>query len=261
VTSGKRADSSTTFAPWIKFFSGPDAKRRGATVLFPHAGGSAAGYRKLGKAFSAVRDTFIVQYPRRAERLRDPAPESVNDLARGLFDAGPWRQVAPLRLFGHSMGAIVAFEFARIAEASGVAVRRLWVSAGPVPSSVAHMPDLPTSDEALLADLADLGGTDPRLLEDPEFAELLTIATRADYEAFNRYHCGPGVRVRADIDVICGRDDNRVDVASLRRWADHTEGAFRLTFFDGGHFYVNQHVNTLAHRINTFSNRIDTDVS
>ncbi|MCV7401231.1 thioesterase [Mycobacterium fragae] len=239
-----------TFAPWIKHFPGPDDQpRRGATVVFPHAGGAAAGYRKFGMAFAAVRDTFIVQYPRRAERLRDPAPATVHDLALGLFDAGPWREVSPLWLFGHSMGAVVAFEFARIAEQRGVAVRKLWVSAGPVPSSIAAMPDLPTSDEELLADLADLGGTDPQLLADDEFADLLTTAARADYEAFNRYDCGPGVRIRADIDVLCGRDDRRIDVDSLQRWADHTEGAFRLAFFDGGHFYVNQHIDTLATRV------------
>jgi surfactin synthase thioesterase subunit len=149
------------------------------------------------------------------------------------------------------MGAVVAFEFARIAEAHRVAVQKLWVSAGPVPSQIAALRDLPTNDKDLLADLADLGGTDPRLLADQEFAELLTIAARADYEVFNRYDCGPGVRIRADIHAICGRDDHRIDVGSLRRWADHTEGAFDLSFFDGGHFYVNQHLNTLTNQVIT----------
>jgi surfactin synthase thioesterase subunit len=40
-------------------------------------------------------------------------------------------------------------------------------------------------------------------------------------------------------------------VSSLRRWADHTEGRFRLSFFDGGHFYVNEHVDALANRVVT----------
>ncbi len=262
MTLDKMSPVSRAFAPWIKHFAGPAGQPlRGATVVFPHAGGAAASYRKLGIAFSEVRDTFVVQYPRRAERLRHPAPQTVHELARGLFDAGPWREVAPLRLFGHSMGAVVAFEFARIAEQRRVAVKKLWVSAGPVPSTVANMPNLPTSDKELLADLADLGGTDPRLLADEEFAELLTIAARADYEAFNRYDCGPGVRIHADIHVICGRDDHRIDVGSLRRWADHTHGAFRLSFFDGGHFYVNEHINTLAHQIDTRANRVPTDAS
>jgi surfactin synthase thioesterase subunit len=160
--------ASPMFAPWIEHFPGPTGPRRGAIVVFPHAGGAASGYRKLGMAFSSVSDTYIVQYPQRAERLRDPAPETVDELAQGLFRAGAWRQVAPLRLFGHSLGAVVAFEFTRIAEAHRIAVQKLWVSAGPVPSQIAALPDLPTINKDLLADLAEIGATDSRLLADEE---------------------------------------------------------------------------------------------
>jgi surfactin synthase thioesterase subunit len=240
-----------TFPPWVKLMPGPDGlKRAGATVVFPHAGAAAASYRRLATALSAGGDTYIVQYPQRAERLREPAPKTVHDLALGLFEAGPWNGVAPLRLFGHSMGAVVAFEFARIAESRDATVQRLWVSAGPAPSAVAGMPALPTSEDGLLADIADLGGTDPDLLADDEFAELITTAVRADYEAINRYDCAPGVRIRADICVLGARDDHRVDAAALRLWEDHTAGAFELSLYDGGHFYLNEYIDAVAARVN-----------
>jgi surfactin synthase thioesterase subunit len=238
------------FAPWIKQLPGrADASTPGATVVFPHAGAAAASYRRLAAALAAGGDTFIVQYPQRAERLGDPEPDNLHDLADGLFRAGPWHRVAPLRLFGHSMGAVVAFEFARIAERHDLTVHKLWVSAGPVPSSIAGSPELATSHEELLADLVDLGGTDPRLLADEEFTELLTNAARCDYRALNRYQCGAAVRIRADIHAIGGRHDHRVDAGSLRRWADHTDGAFTLSMFDGGHFYVDEHIDALADRM------------
>lgn len=247
-----RSSGATAFAPWIKHVPAPnDQPYRGAIVVFPHAGAAAASYQKLAGAFAAGSDTFIVQYPRRADRLNDPAPSTIRDLARELFEAGPWRRVAPLHLFGHSMGAVVAFEFARIAEQRGTAVRNLWVSAGPVPSAVADQPDLPTGGMALLADLADQGGTDPRLLADDEFAELLTNAVRCDYRALNRYDCGDGVRIRADIYAVGARDDRRVDPRTLHRWSRHTDGSFTSLFFDGGHFYLNDHIDTLANRVIT----------
>src|ERR1700759_3326074 len=122
------------FPSWIKRIPGRGVGAVGATVVFPHAGGAATGYRKLALALAAGGgDAYIVQYPQRAERLSEPAPNTVQDLARSLFVAGPWRQVAPLRLFGHSMGAVVAFEFARIAESRGAAVGRVGVSAGSPP--------------------------------------------------------------------------------------------------------------------------------
>ncbi len=239
---------ATEFAYWIKRTPGPGgAPSPGATVVFPHAGATAASYRRLAAALAAGGETFIVQYPQRAERLGEAAPDTLHDLADGLFRAGPWHQVGPLRLFGHSMGAVVAFEFARIAEQRGVPVHKLWVSAGPVPSTV-HA-DLPLVDAELLADLTDLGGTDPRLLADDEFTRLLTTAARCDYRMLNRYHCEATVRIRADIHAVVGRHDHRVEAGSLRRWADHTDGAFTLSFFDGGHFYVNDHVDALANRV------------
>ena len=218
--------------------------------MFPHAGAAAAGYRSLATALAAGGDTYVVQYPQRAERLREPAPETVHDLALGLFEAGPWNGVAPLRLFGHSMGAIVGFEFARIAESRNVAVERLWVSAGPAPSAIAGMPQLPTTDDALLADIADVGATDPDLLADEEFAELITTAVRADYQAINRYACARGVRIRADVCVLGAHDDDRVDAEALRLWERHTAGAFELFLYDGGHFYLNEHIDAVAAQVN-----------
>ena len=251
MTFNNLATVQKTFAPWIKLVPGRDgAERAGATVVFPHAGAAAAGYRSLATALATGGDTYVVQYPQRAERLREPAPETVHDLALGLFEAGPWRRVAPLRLFGHSMGAVVAFEFARIAQSRDAAVQRLWVSASPAPCTVSGMPVLPTSDDEMLVDIADLGGTDPALLADEEFAELLTAAVRADYQAVNRYDCAPGVRIRADIHVLGARDDHRVDAEALRLWKNHTAGVFELFLYDGGHFYLNEHIDDVAARVN-----------
>ena len=239
------------FPSWIKLVPGRDrGGRAGATVVFPHAGGSAAGYRKFATALAAGGDTYIVQYPQRADRLTDPAPNTVHDLARGLFVSAPWRRVAPLRLFGHSMGAVVAFEFAKIAESRGAAVQRLWASAAPAPSAVAGMPELSTSHDELILDVADLGGTDADLLADPEFAELLVTAIRSDYQAINRYTCDPDVHIGADISAFGARGDHRVSVANLELWANHTAGAFDLSWFDGGHFYLDDHIDAVAARVN-----------
>jgi surfactin synthase thioesterase subunit len=251
MTFSNQTTMQHVFAPWIKLVAaGGHPQRAGATVVFPHAGAAAAGYRQLATALAVGGDTYIVQYPQRADRLRDPAPETVHDLALDLFEAGPWNRVAPLRLFGHSMGAIVAFEFARIAESRDVVVERLWVSAGPAPRAVAGMPPLPTTDDGLLADIADLGGTDPDLLADEEFAELLITALRADYQAINRYDCAPDARIEADVCVLGARDDHRVDSTALRRWEVHTAGDFELSLYDGGHFYLNDHIDAVAARVN-----------
>lgn len=235
------------FAPWIKRFPAGGERTGRAAVLFPHAGGAAAAYRTLAKALSDNgTDTYIVQYPQRAERLRHPAADSISDLAAQLFEAGPWGSVGPLDLFGHCMGAVVAFEFARVAERHAVPVGTLWASAGQAPSTVGEGPPLPTTDADVLADMVDLGGTDSRLLDDEDFVELLVMAVRADYRALSGYRCGPDERIRADIHALRGDRDHRISREWSDRWASHTSGRFTLSTFDGGHFYLNDHLTDVA---------------
>jgi mycobactin phenyloxazoline synthetase len=238
------------FKPWVKRFTGGAA--RGSVVVFPHAGGAAAAYRSLAKALSANDiDAFVVQYPQRADRRDHPAADSIGALALELFEAGDWGSAAPLTLFGHCSGAVVAFEFARIAERDGVPVRALWASAGQAPSTVAASGPLPTSRGGVLADMIDLGGTDPALLEDEEFVELLVKAVQADYRALNAYSCGPDVRIGADIHAVGGNRDHRINREMLTGWETHTSGRFTLTDFEGGHFYLNEHLDTVARMVSS----------
>jgi surfactin synthase thioesterase subunit len=237
-----------TFTPWIARYPGAGGSAAdGSTVLFPHAGGAAIAYRSLAGALAAHgRDCYVVQYPRRGDRLTHPAHTGVAELAADLFEAGDWAGAAPLRLFGHCMGAVVAFEFARLAERRGVPIHALWVSASEAPSAVAAGPALPTADAEILAEMVDLGGTDPALLADDDFVDLLLTAVRADYTAVNRYSCAPGVRIAADIHTVGGDRDHRVDEPMLRGWEPHTAGAFTCTLFDGGHFYLDEHLGDVA---------------
>jgi surfactin synthase thioesterase subunit len=236
------------FKPWIKRFPG-DSNR--SVIVFPHAGGAAAAYRTFAAAVAAGgADTYIVQYPQRADRLAHPAPDTIEELAAELVDAGNWAALGELRLFGHCMGALVAFEFARIADARGIPVTHLWASASQAPSAVAGSARVPTTDRELLADMVALGGTDPRLLADEDFIDLLLPSVRADYAAWNRYTRDGAVTVGADIHALGGAGDPRVDAPSLRQWEMHTTGAFSFELFDGGHFYLDDHRDSLVGQVN-----------
>lgn len=243
MTTEPSSATSRSFAPWVMHY--PGDTQPGSTVLFPHAGGAAVAYRPLATALSdRGMNTYVVQYPSRADRLAHPAHSTVEQLAADLFAAGDWRAAGPLRLFGHCMGAVVAFEFARAAERHGAQVHSLWVSAGQSPQDVVESPALHTGPREMLAEMVDLGGTDPRLLGDPDFVELLLIAVGADYRALNQYTGGG--RITADIHALGGSADHRIDENTLRRWETHTDGLFTLSMFDGGHFYVNDHRDTVA---------------
>jgi mycobactin phenyloxazoline synthetase len=130
-----------------------------------------------------------------------------------------------------------------------VPVRLLWASAGQAPSAVAAFGPLPTSESGVLADMVDLGGTDPVLLEDEEFVELLVRAVQADYRALNVYSCRPDVRVSADIHAIGGNRDRRISREMLTSWETHTSGRFTRSYFEGDHFYLNDHLDAVARMV------------
>ena len=242
-------DTQITVKPWVKRYPGSQSST--ATLVFPHAGGAAVAYRGFGAALAAAgSDAYVMQYPQRGDRLSHPAAPTVGDLAQDLFDAGDWAGIGSLRLFGHCMGAVVAFEFARIAERSGVGIDALWVSASEAPSAVAAAPALPMAESEIIAEMVDLGGTDEALLADDDFVELLLMAVRADYSAFNRYACDADVTIAADIYALGGESDHRISEDMLRRWETHTTGAYTCSMFDGGHFYLNTQLEDVAELVN-----------
>ncbi|MGV0780436.1 thioesterase II family protein [Mycolicibacterium sp. XJ775] len=242
-------DTQITVKPWVKRYPGSESST--ATLVFPHAGGAAVAYRGFGTALAAAgSDAYVMQYPQRGDRLSHPAAPTVEDLAKDLFDAGDWAGIGSLRLFGHCMGAVVAFEFARIAERNGVGIDALWVSASEAPSAVAAAPALPMAESEIIAEMVDLGGTDEALLADDDFVELLLMAVRADYSAFNRYACDADVTIAADIYALGGESDHRIGEDMLRRWETHTTGAYTCSMFDGGHFYLNTQLEDVAELVN-----------
>src|SRR3546814_4467064 len=79
---------------------------------FPHAGGAASSYFAWAGALEAV-DVLAVQPPGREGRLAEPLIADMTTLLDRLVAAIEPQLDRPFVFFGHSMGALVAFETAR----------------------------------------------------------------------------------------------------------------------------------------------------
>ncbi|MFE9453837.1 thioesterase II family protein [Streptomyces sp. NPDC006739] len=220
-------------------------------VCFPHAGGSATAYMQLARALAADFDVVAVQYPGRQDRYQEapftslaPLVEAVAEKLVRELAADPGR---PYALFGHSMGALVAFETARLlAQGELPGPRRLFLSGrgGPgIRSGIRY--DL-FDDAEVLADVRKLGGTDQSMLDDPEIQEMVLPALRADYQVFGTYRWGGGEPLTAPVTVLVGDRDPMVTVPEARTWREHTAGDFDLKVFPGGHFYLVDHIGQVA---------------
>ncbi|MFE1593282.1 thioesterase II family protein [Nocardia sp. NPDC058705] len=234
---------------WIRQFQAPRTDSLPPLIVFPHAGAGASAYRVFAKRMAADFDTTIVQYPGRQDRAREAAAETLPELAAGAFEAfrtSAHHTGAPLTVFGHSMGSIVAFEFARLAEAAGLTVRLLVVSAAAAPQRIAELPGHPTEDDELLDHMAALNGTGSDVMASREVMRMALPVLKADYRAFDAYSCGTEVRISAPVLVLGGDDDPFVGPRDLHSWEQSTTAEIEVNLFDGGHFYIDDNIDGIA---------------
>ncbi|MEH1059357.1 alpha/beta fold hydrolase [Micromonospora sp. CPCC 206171] len=225
---------------WIRrFHPALDAPTR--LVCFAHAGGSASYFYPVSQALSPGLDVLAVQYPGRQDRRAEPAFEDVPRLVDALVDEVAVWADRPLALFGHSLGATVAFEVARRLQARGTEVSALFASGRRAPSR--HRPAWvhEGDDDALISEMLKLEGTDAQMLTDPELVRMILPALRADYKAAETYRYQPGPPLTCPVYALTGDADPQVDVPDAESWREHTTGPFALHVFSGGHFYLNRH--------------------
>ncbi|RBM08077.1 thioesterase II family protein [Streptomyces sp. PT12] len=224
---------------WIRRFH-PAPEGRTRLVCFPHAGGSASFYHPLSAALHPDIEVLTVQYPGRQDRRGEPFVTEILPLAERVAEAlGPWQR-EPWAFFGHSMGAVLAFETARVLERTPGAppLAALVVSGRRGPATWRDEAFHRQDDEGLIAEIRRLNGTEKGVLDNEELLRMVLPAVRNDYRAIETYRGDPLARINAPISAFIGDRDPKSTVAEAERWAGHTQAGFDLHVFDGGHFYL-----------------------
>ncbi|MER8062474.1 MULTISPECIES: alpha/beta fold hydrolase [unclassified Streptomyces] len=226
------------FGTWFRrFHQAPDSDVR--LVCLPHAGGSSSFYFQLSKALAPAVDVLAVQYPGRQDRRLEPNIDGLPELADRVAEVMHHLADRPLALFGHSMGAVLAYEVAlRMRDAGLPAPVRLFVSGRRAPSRDRDERLHLASDAELLDEVRRLGGPHAALLGDPDIMDMVMPAIRSDYRAVERYRWQPGRILDCPVTVLTGDSDPRLSVDEAAAWEDHTTGPTELRVFPGGHFYL-----------------------
>ncbi|WP_405180880.1 alpha/beta fold hydrolase [Nocardia sp. NBC_01377] len=243
--------------PWIVPMigaSGPAAR----LVFFPHAGGSVNFYLPLARLLSISASISGIQYPGRQERRAEPGLEDLTAIADHAYDALTRAFDEPLILFGHSMGAIAAFETARRYARDGRHDVAALVVSGRAAPDVNHSAGLELlNDDDMIAALIAQSAIDAALIREPDVREMILAPLRTDYRAVGRYRHAGEDRLECPVLAYWGDRDPATPPADIPGWEKYTTGTFSTRSFDGGHFFVNELRTDVAHRLSQDLQGID----
>ncbi|GAA2700006.1 thioesterase II family protein [Nonomuraea recticatena] len=213
-----------------------------SVVCFPHSGGSAGFFAEWAPALPPAVRLLAVQYPGRGDRFREPPVGDVRTMAAGaaaeLLETA-WE--TPCVLFGHSLGALVAYETALALREAGVEPLRLCVSSSPPPELAAGGRTHLGADEEFWTTLCELGGIDADIAGNTELRSVLLPMLRSDVRASETYRPRPGTApLSCAVRCYHGDGDPLVEEATQPEWARVTTGDFALRVRPGGHFHLRQ---------------------
>jgi pyochelin biosynthesis protein PchC len=224
--------------PWIRTFC-PSQESDVRLFCFPFAGGAASYFYPFAAALAPQIEVQAVQYPGRQDRHREPCLGTIPDLAEAIFDVVRHTADRPYLFFGHSMGAIIAYEVTRMLEREGLPGPEWLLVSGQRAPSRQQPEDFHLRDDAqLVEELRTLGGTDPRWLDDKELLATILPPIRNDYRAIETYAYVPGPPLGCPVTALAADDDPYTSIPDVAAWREHSTGAFDLRVFTGGHFFL-----------------------
>ncbi len=212
-----------------------------ALVCLPHSGAGASSFNRWSELFPRTVAVVRVQLPGREDVAAVPPLLRVGDAVAELLLRMRTLE-APVALYGHSMGALVAFELARALHAAGTPPLHLFVSgrrAPGRPASRAPIHRLP--DDELVAALTTMDATWSAVSRSRTFLRYALRIIRADMELSEEYAYRRGTPLCCPVTAFFGTEDPAVDTADIDAWRHETDAAFAMHTFPGDHIFHQRH--------------------
>ncbi len=215
-----------------------------ALVCLPHAGGTASTFSPWHPLLPPDIELIGVQYPGRQDRMAEPHVEDVCEVAdRVVAELAelPGHRDRPVALFGHSVGAAVAYEVAvRLDGGTGPHLRHVFVSARKAPHHADGEHDHRLKDEDLVAVVRRFGGRDLEALDHPDLWPVVLPPLRADLRMADAYRPESVRELSVPVTAFGADDDYTCAPGDLDGWEDTTAAGFDVEVFRGRHHYLTE---------------------
>jgi medium-chain acyl-[acyl-carrier-protein] hydrolase len=221
---------------------------------FPYAGGGVVAYHAWKNLLHPDIALLRMQLPGRETRLREKPFTAFFPLIKALISAiAPWLD-SPFVFYGHSLGALIAFEVARMLRDLGKPLPfHLFISSFRAP----HLPDpdqmiskLP--ENQFIECLKQYDGIAPAIVTNSELMEIYLPILKADFSILSSYHYTQKAPLPCPITAFAGLSDPKISAEEIAEWQDHTTGRYNSHFFPGGHFFINESQSEMLAHMNRY---------
>lgn len=230
---------TTKFNRWITCpFPQPEAVLR--IFCLPFAGGGASIYRGWGKLLGPAVEVCPIQLPGRENRFSEPAFKEAQALAQALASQLQLYSDKPFVIYGHSMGALVAFELTRVLKANGMTMPQSLILGA---HRAAHLPRTRETlynldDKTFIERLQRFGGFPQEVLDSADLLQFLMPTLKADFTLCDTYSYSDQQPLDCPIHIFSGSADPEAPPTVMEAWRQHTSADAHLHIFEAGHFFI-----------------------
>ena len=232
-----------TKSKWFSYYNLP---QQGSVRVFafPYSGAGTSVFYPWSRMFLNSSCDFVgVQLPGRENRLQEPALYKLPLLLDALLPAIKPLLDKPFVFFGHSLGALIAFELCRALQRHHLPLpQHLFVSAFRSPELAnpnVELHALPDAD--IIEKLKDYAGTSEGVFANQELMALLLPLLRSDFSLHETYQYSEEPPLSCPITALSGNDDNQVPPSNMSNWGQHTSAHFQQIHYPGSHFFLHQY--------------------
>lgn len=219
-------------------------------ICLPYAGGCSNIYRNYFYDLGLNIAVYPIELPGRGKRFMEARLETfidvitdVMDQIKPIIDTGQ-----PYALFGYSMGSTIIFElYYKLMLFKYQPPKHMFFCASRPPVVRYQFESL--TDEYLIEDLIDLGGTSKEVLDNKELLEICLPILRDDYKVMMSYQYKEHHSlIDNNITVMLGMKDEKC-IECMDTWKGLSSKDCKMILYDGGHFFINEHSKEISRYI------------
>lgn len=243
--------------PWfLESKTNPRASIR--LFCFHHSGGAASIYYPWIEMLSPNIEMILIQFPGRENRFTEPLINNLQEIVAQLTEGFSFYKDKPFFVFGHSLGALIAFEFIKSVHLCySVNLRYMIVSAAKAPHLPFRMKHFSKLDnKTLIEELKIYNGIDERILGNDELLELFLPIIKNDLSVYETYQFIKSKPLPCDILTLSGIHDQAVSKEEILEWSAYTTQKFDHLSFPGKHFFIKENQQSILTLINQIGDRL-----